>query len=89
LFKIAISTLKEQKKTGKQKTHQSRRVFSIFKFSKLFPFSDFLEASSRKKHFATIFFEKGDKRQNSPRGTTAELAAGASRQNARGKAVLT
>ena len=30
--------------------HRSRRVFSIFKFSKLFPFSDFLEASSRKKH---------------------------------------
>ena len=29
--------------------HRSRRVFSIFKFSKLFPFSDFFEASSRKK----------------------------------------
>ena len=34
--------------------HRSRRVFSIFKFSKLSPFSDFFEASSRKKKNSKI-----------------------------------
>ena len=34
--------------------HRSRRVFSIFKFSKLFPFSDFFEASSQKQIRSTI-----------------------------------
>ena len=29
--------------------HRTRRVFSIFKFSKLFPFSDFFEASPGEK----------------------------------------
>ena len=39
--------------------HRSRRVFSIFKFSKLFPFSDFFEASSRKKNtWYAIYFPK-------------------------------
>ena len=36
--------------------HRSRRVFSILKFSKLLPFSDFFEASPRKKIIFWKFF---------------------------------
>ena len=44
------SRRRKDKMVGVFLPHRSRRVFSIFKFFKLFPFSDFFEASSRKKY---------------------------------------
>ena len=49
--------------------HRRRRVFAGFKISKFFPFSDFLEASSRKKCIYTA-------RGTSSKRAKAEVTAG-------------